>query len=113
MKSCIYNVIGHVKLSYYDLLTVLSSVQNVINSQPLMYRCSEYSGLEEITPNSSLRPYANKTPFFNTADPEILNRDLPSRRAIKRFLKEHKLAGPSGQYCRRYGVVNVLVQSVF
>ena len=88
MKLCIYKVIGRVRLSYFDLLTVLSSVQNAINARPLTYRCSDNSGLQEITPNSFLRPYANKMPFFNTEDPNILNCDPPSRRQIKKFLND-------------------------
>ena len=88
MKLCIYKVIGRVRLSYFDLLTVLSSVQNAINARPLTYRCSDNSGLQEITPNSFLRPYANKMPFFNTEDPNILKCDPPSRRQIKIFLND-------------------------
>ena len=87
MKSCIYKVVGRVKLSYYDLLTVLSSIQNAINSRPLTYRCSENAGLEEITPNSFLRPFANKTPFFNNDNPDILKHDPPSWITVKKFFE--------------------------
>ena len=72
------------------MLTVLSSVQNAINSQPLTYRCSENAGLEEIIPNSFLRPFANKTPFFSNDNPDILKRDPPSRIAVKKFLNKRE-----------------------
>ena len=50
VKSCLYKSIGRSKLSYFELLTVISDVQNALNSRPLTYRSSD-NDLETITPN--------------------------------------------------------------
>ena len=48
-------------VEYFEFLTLLSDVQNAINSRPLTYRGSEDAGLDIITPNTFLHPH------FNTA----------------------------------------------
>ena len=50
VKSCLYESIGRSKLSYFELLTVITDVQNAVNSRPLTYRSSD-NDLETITPN--------------------------------------------------------------
>lgn len=67
VKSALYKTIGRVKLSYFELLTVLSDVQNAINSRPLTYRSSDVD-LEVITPNSFLKYHDNANLIFNTED---------------------------------------------
>ena len=37
-------------MNFYELLTLLSNIQNAINSRPLIYRCSSNSGLDIISP---------------------------------------------------------------
>ena len=60
MKNCLYKVVGRAKLTYYELLTSLSSIQLAINSRPLTYRSSS-DKLEPITPNSFLRIHGNSS----------------------------------------------------
>ena len=51
IKSCPYITIGRSKIEYFELLTLLSDIQNAINTRPLTYRCSSDSDLQVITPN--------------------------------------------------------------
>ena len=51
VKSCLYKSTGHSKIKYFDLLTLLTDVQNAINNRLLNYRCSSDSELQVITPN--------------------------------------------------------------
>ena len=51
MKSCLYETIGRSRVNYFDLHTMISDIQNAINSRLLMYRCSSDLNLEIITPN--------------------------------------------------------------
>ena len=53
VKFCLYKSIGRSKLSYFELLTVISDVQNAANFRPLTYRSSD-NDLETITPNCFL-----------------------------------------------------------
>ena len=59
VNSCQYKSIGRSKIKYFDLLTLLTDVQNAINSRPLTYRCSFDSKLQMITPNCFLHPNTN------------------------------------------------------
>ncbi|KAG0430586.1 hypothetical protein DMUE_5647, partial [Dictyocoela muelleri] len=58
VKSCMYKVIGRSKLTYFELLTNLSNIQNAINSRPLTY-VSNSDNLQPITPNSFLKLHCN------------------------------------------------------
>ena len=58
LKSCLYKVVGRAKLTYFEMLTSLSSIQLAINSRPLTYRTST-SELEFVTPNSFLKLHGN------------------------------------------------------
>ena len=51
IKSCLYKIIGRSKIEYFELLTLLSDIQNAINTRPLTYRCSFDSDLQVIIPN--------------------------------------------------------------
>src|ERR1700755_3131846 len=58
VKSCMYKVIGCSKLTYSELLTNLSNIQNAINSRPLTY-VSNSDNLQPITPNYFLKLHCN------------------------------------------------------
>ena len=78
IKKCLYKSIGKNKLTYFELLTLLSDVQNAINSRPLTYRCSSDSGLEIITPNCFLRARLDTELILNS---NIKNKKIePSNR---------------------------------
>ena len=52
VKSCLHKAVGRATVSYFELFTTLSDIQNAVNSRPLTYRSSE-NGLESITPSCS------------------------------------------------------------
>ena len=51
-----HKTIGHSRIKYFELLTLLSDIQNAIDTRPLIYRCSFDSNLQLIILNSFLRP---------------------------------------------------------
>ena len=78
VKSCLYKSIGRSKLSYFELLTVISDVQNVVNSQPLTYRSSD-NDLETITPNCFLKADPNDNAILRFDEDPIWERDPTSK----------------------------------
>ena len=56
VKSCMYKAIGRSILNYFEMITLLSSIQNSVNSRPLTYVASgdEFAPL---TPNSFFKYY--------------------------------------------------------
>ena len=80
LKNCLQRTLGRVKIGYFRLVTLLSDIQQAVNSRPLTYRCSEDTSLEIITPNCFLRPNANVQVFYKKPEGPI--RDLPSRSLI-------------------------------
>lgn len=86
IKSCLYKVIGRATMGYYKLLTILSDVQNAVNSRPLTYRCSDDNGLEIITPNCFIRPYVSDSLLFNSNDESILTSGPPTRHKLVQSL---------------------------
>ena len=82
VKSCLYKTIGHAKLSYFELLTVIGDVQAAVNSRPLTYRSSE-NNLEAITPNCFLKCNANSHLLLRQLDENPLwDREPPSRESF-------------------------------
>ena len=58
IKSCLNKTIGRSTLSYFELLTSLSTIKNVVNSRPLTYRSSN-NDFDVISPNSFLKMYGD------------------------------------------------------
>jgi len=54
IKNSLHKVIGRKYMQYFELITILSDVQNAINNRPLTYR-SDDDLLTSITPNSFLK----------------------------------------------------------
>ena len=77
VKSCLYKSIGRSKLSYFELLTVISDVQNAVNSRPLTYRSSD-NDLETITPNCFLNAGPNCNVLLRFDEDPIWERDPTS-----------------------------------
>ena len=73
-------------MDYYKLLTILSDIQNAVNSRPLTYRCSDDTSLEIITPNCFIKPYVNDNLLFMSNDITILQTDPPTRQEVNRSL---------------------------
>ena len=59
VKCCLFNLVDSKSVKYFEFLTLLSDVQNAINSRPLAYRCSEDAVLDIITPNDFLHSHFN------------------------------------------------------
>lgn len=55
-----YKTISRPKIKYYELLTNISEVYNVINCRPTNYKYSEDFNLKIITLNCFLRPNINE-----------------------------------------------------
>ena len=64
LKSVLYKSIGRRKIEYFQLSSLITEIQNIINSRPLTYRDDEVSSFEVITPNSFLKPYPSKNILF-------------------------------------------------
>ena len=79
IKSCSCKTIGRSRINYFDLLTVISDIQNAINSKPLTYSCYSDSNLEIITTNCFLRPNVNVGLELKMGDQDVWKADLPSR----------------------------------
>ena len=54
VKCCLFKLVGRKSVGYFEFLTLLSDVQNAINSRPFTSRCSEEAGLDIITPKAFL-----------------------------------------------------------
>jgi len=54
IKNSLHKVIGRKHMPYFELLTILSDVENAINNRPLTYR-SDDDLLDSISPNSFLK----------------------------------------------------------
>ena len=82
IKSCLYKTIGRARLSFFELLTVISDVQAAINSRPLTYRSSE-----AITPSSFLKFHINPNLMFKeTEEGYLRDRHPPSQEALTETL---------------------------
>ena len=79
VKSCLYKSIGRSKLSYFELLTVITDVQNAVNSRPLTYRSSD-NALETITPNFFLKADPNCNVILRFDEDPILGEGTPLQR---------------------------------
>ena len=87
IKWSLYKTIGRKRVDYFTLFTVLSDIQNAINSRPLTYRCSDDKGLEIITPNCFLHPNANSEIMFKPQDDVLWKKDPPTRSDIVETLE--------------------------
>ena len=87
IKSCLYKIVGRSSMGYYRLLTILSDIQNAVNSRPLTYRCADDSSLEIITPNCFIKPYVNDNLLFKSNDESIVQTGPPTRQAVIQSLK--------------------------
>ena len=86
IKSCLYKTIGRARLSYFELLTVISDIQSAINARPLTYRSSE-GDLEAITPSSFLKFHVNPHLLFRETEGGYLwDKDPPFQVSLSETL---------------------------
>ena len=57
IKLCLYKTVGGKAVEFHDLMTLLSDIQNAINSCPLTYSCSSDMGIDIIAPVNFISPY--------------------------------------------------------
>ena len=85
-----FESIGHLKLDYFELFTLVSDIQSTINQRPLTYRCSSDINLEIITTNSFLRPDINTGLVSNLENKSVLESDPPSRLDLIKTLESRE-----------------------
>ena len=64
LKKLLYKTVGRQKLSFYQMVTVLSSIARALNDRPLTYRYSDVNELNPLTPNCFLKLHHNKSLIF-------------------------------------------------
>ena len=69
VKSCIGKCIGRSVLTYFEFLSLISSISNTVNSRPYSYQASEsVPELIPLTPNSFLKPHGSDNLVFDPND---------------------------------------------
>lgn len=69
VKDCLNKTMGRAQLGYFDFLTLLSSIENAINSRPLTYMSSD-NDVVPLTPNAFLRLHSNPSLILRQEDKE-------------------------------------------
>ena len=90
VKRCLYKSIGRAKVTYFELLTLISDIQSAVNSRPLTYRCSDDSTLDMLTPNSFLKPNINTEIILNPREDDSNCVDPPSRLDLVKTLENRE-----------------------
>ena len=88
VKSCLYKTVGRSKLSYDEMLTLLSSIQYIVNSRPLTYTSLE-DNITPISPNSFLRPHSQTNILYLPSD-EQFEITEPSFETLNKTLSHHE-----------------------
>ena len=92
VKSCLFKTVGRGKLTYFELLTTLSDIQNAVNSRPLTYRSSD-NDLEAITPNCFIKLHCYPSLTFRQVDETPLwEESAPSQDTLDRSLSTREEA---------------------
>lgn len=72
VKNSMYKTIGKAKLDYFQMLTSLSNIKNIVNSRPLTYRSSGDDNLEVISPNSFLKIHGSTNEILRHTESDVL-----------------------------------------
>ena len=70
IKLCLYKAVGKKAVEFYDLLTLLSDIQNAINSRPLAYRYFSDMGIDVIASINFISPYIKEGLILGMAGDE-------------------------------------------
>ena len=84
IKNCIHKTIGRSILDYFDMVTLLSNIQNSINSRPLTYISSD-DEMIPLTPNSFFKHHDTSCidiRIESDRNDPIWEKDPPSRQRI-------------------------------
>jgi len=87
VKSALYKVVGRKKMCYFELITVISDIVNVVNSRPLTYRGND-DDLEFITPNNFLKNDTGRSLLFGGVCGAELT--VPNRRELVTALERRE-----------------------
>jgi hypothetical protein len=93
VKSSLRRTIGRTKLSYDQLVTLLSEAQDVVNSRPLTY-VSEDIDDEVITPNHFLRGFNRQALEIvdeDDGDPDFIDKEVTATKIVKMWKKGQRL----------------------
>ena len=86
LKKLLYKAIGRQKLSFYQMITVLSSIARALNDRPLTYRYSDVNEFAPLTPNCFLRLHRNKNLIFNESQTPNPPKGLPGHNELNESL---------------------------
>ncbi|KAF0305677.1 hypothetical protein FJT64_022742 [Amphibalanus amphitrite] len=59
IKQCLHKTVGRAKLTYYELITHLAAIQDIVNGRPITYVNSQLEEIEPLTPNKILKVHSN------------------------------------------------------
>ena len=86
LKNCMYKTIGKARLSYFEMITQLSLIQDAINSRPLTYRSTEVD-LIALTPNDFIKMHCKRSLILQFKDVKGLwEQDPPTGRFLSESL---------------------------
>jgi hypothetical protein len=84
VKNSLYKSIGRNKIEYFNFLTLISDVQEAINSRPLTYRDTSDQSHEVVTPNSFIRVGMSNNLTFGALSSDL---NVPSRADLIKTLE--------------------------
>ena len=88
VKNCVYKCIGRKKIEYFQFASLLSDIQNAINSRPLTYRDFDLNNVDVVTPNSFLKPGSTyELVFGNVASSDL---QIPNRKSLINTLEKRE-----------------------
>ena len=59
IKQCLHKTVGRAKLTYYELITHLAAIEDIVNGRPITYVNSQLEEIEPLTPNKILKVHSN------------------------------------------------------
>ena len=69
IKACLFKLLGRKHTYYFNLITLLSDIKQVVNSRPLTYLHNDSDDLSTITPNSFLKLDNGRSILFGDSGP--------------------------------------------
>ena len=99
VKSCLLKVIGKRTLDVYEMMAVLSDVENAINDRPLTYRCTDNSGFEVISPNHFVKPFVSNNILFNDGVNPLKSKGAAREEIVKILNMSDEMLGNFTKLC--------------
>lgn len=89
IKSSLHKVLGRKHVEYFEMLTLLSDVQNAINSRPLCYHDNDDQNYTIITPNTFLKFETGRSMVLGSAASEVTHAN--SKQLIDAMLRREAM----------------------